>query len=93
MKKSRSTLQIVLIVLLFVSMLFAYQEYLLWQNQTSIETLMRNDQRFHDVQVVSKGISLILRGQVKSKTDLQSLYFEINQIKRVQIGSSVTVTN
>ena len=91
MKKSRATFQIVLIVLLFILMLLGYQEYIFWQNRSSIEALIRNDQRFHDVQVATKGIGIILRGQVKSKADLQALYSEINRIKRVRVDSSVRV--
>jgi predicted RND superfamily exporter protein len=91
MKKSKSTFLIILIVLLFASILLGYCEHIYQQDKSSIESLIANDQRFHDVQVTTKGIGIILEGHVKSKADLQSLYSEINRIKRGRVDSSVSV--
>ena len=76
MKKSRAALQIVLIVALSVSMLLAGQEYFFWKARSSIEILVRKNQRFHDVQMTAEGMGIILQGEVKSKAGLRALYLK-----------------
>jgi hypothetical protein len=92
MRKSRTTFLIVLTILLFVSVLLGYRKYLYWQDKSSIEAIISNDQKFHDIQVTTKGIGIILQGHVKSKADLESLYYEINRIKRGRVDTSVSIS-
>jgi len=91
MKNSRATFLAILIILLFASILLGYREHIYRQDKSSIEAIIASDQRFHDVQVTTKGIGIILRGHVKSEADLQALYAEINRIKRGRVDSSVGV--
>ena len=91
MKKLKSAKLVVLIILFCIAVFLGYSNYIYWQDRHSIESIIMNDSRFHDVQVTTKGIGIILRGHVKSKADMEDLYSEINKIKRGRVDASISI--
>ena len=91
MKNSKTRFFAVLITLLFALIFLGYQNYLCREDKKSVESIVMNDMKFHDIHVYQKGFSLILEGHVKSQADLETLISKVNKMKQCRIDFSVSV--